>query len=658
MALSHLTDRVGQVLQHRYRILAPIGTGASASVYLADDVTLRRRVAVKMLHAALAQDDAFLRRFRAEAQAAAALNHPHVMAVYDWGEEDVPFLVTEYLGGGSLRGMLDQGRRLSPAQALLVGLDACRGLDYAHRQGFVHRDIKPANLLFDEEARLRIADFGLARALAEAAWTEPHGAVLGTARYASPEQARGEVLTGRSDVYSLALVMIEAVTGEVPFSSDTTLGTLMARVERPIEVPDALGPLRAPLLAGGATRAADRPDAAELTRLLLLAAEQLDRPAPLVLAGAVVHDRDVVADRDPTVLLPGATTLPPTALAPNGLPPNAMGAAAVAAAGAPTAAVPSGQPQILPDGPAGPPPPGATRTHRRRWPWVLLATALVAAALGAGAWWYSSSRTPVHTVPQLVGTNVNNLTPTIAGDHWAVQRSTVARDGTAPGQILEQQPAAGSRLAEHGVLSLLVSTGPPPVGVPQDLAGKTLVGAQSELQADGLSLGNVTSSYDETRADGIVIGLAPGVPAQLPKGSKVPLVVSKGAKPRTIPSIPVGTPVAQATSQLESLGLVVSTTSKPSTTVKQGGVLQVIPAAGAQVPKGSTVQLVISSGPPMVKIPDSIKGKSAAQAAAILQQLGLSVSGTKGSPLGKVKSTNPGIGSTVQVGTAVELIMH
>ena len=298
-----MTDRVGQVLSERYRLLAPIGTGASASVYLADDVTLRRRVAVKILHDALAGDEAFLRRFRAEAQAAAALNHPHIMSVFDWGHDDVPFLVTEYLGGGSLRTMLDHGRLLTPAQALMVGLEAARGLDYAHRRGFVHRDIKPANLLFDEEARLRIADFGLARALAEAAWTEPQGAVLGTARYASPEQARGETLDGRSDVYSLALVMIEAVTGTVPFAADTTIGTLMARVDQPVTVPEALGPLRAPLEAAGQPRPADRPDAATFTRLLMDAADDLDRPEPLVLAGAMVHDHDVLADRDPTVML-------------------------------------------------------------------------------------------------------------------------------------------------------------------------------------------------------------------------------------------------------------------------------------------------------------------------------------------------------------------
>ena len=268
MALSRLTDRVGQVLSDRYRLLAPIGTGASATVYLADDVTLRRRVAVKILHQGLSEDEAFLRRFRAEAQAAAALNHPNVMAVYDWGHDNVPFVVTEYLGGGSLRTMLDQGHRLSPAQALLVGLSAGRGLDYAHRRGFVHRDIKPANLLFDEEARLRIADFGLARALAEAAWTEPQGAVLGTARYASPEQARGETLDGRSDVYSLALVLIETVTGRVPFSGDTTIGTLMARVDRPVDVPESLGALRPALAAAGVPRPENRPDASEFTRSL------------------------------------------------------------------------------------------------------------------------------------------------------------------------------------------------------------------------------------------------------------------------------------------------------------------------------------------------------------------------------------------------------
>ncbi|MGH9275246.1 MAG: protein kinase domain-containing protein, partial [Acidimicrobiales bacterium] len=270
MVVSRMTDQIGRVLSGRYRIIAPLGTGSSAQVYLADDVRLRRRVAVKLLHAALAEDESFLRRFRAEAQAAAALSHPNIVAVYDWGDDHgTPYIVTEYLSGGTLRSVLDDGGRLTPSQALLVGLEATRALDYAHRRGFVHRDVKPANLMFGEEGRLRVADFGLARALAEAAWTEPQGAVLGTARYASPEQAQGEPVDGRADVYSLGLVLIEAVTGSVPFTADTTIATLMARVGKAVPVPDDLGPLQKPLLRAGQPTPADRPDAGELAIALM-----------------------------------------------------------------------------------------------------------------------------------------------------------------------------------------------------------------------------------------------------------------------------------------------------------------------------------------------------------------------------------------------------
>jgi hypothetical protein len=327
-------------------------------------------VAAKVLHAALADDEAFLRRFRAEARAAAALNHPNIMAVYDWGQDpDVPYLITEYLGGGSLRALLNQSGPLTPAQALMVGLEAARGLEYAHRRGFVHRDIKPANLLFDEDARLRIADFGLARALAEATWTEPVGAVLGTAKYASPEQARGESLDGRSDVYSLALVVVEAATGRVPFAADTTIGTLMARVDRDTPVPDELGALAGPLRWAGAADPARRPDAAEFGAALMAAASAYDRPAPLALAGARLPDDVVVIDLDPTerVPRPGEAPAPTGDPAPNG--PGGPGVAAVAglagvagavtgAAGAAGFAGLAATPPVAPLGVGGPTVPG------------------------------------------------------------------------------------------------------------------------------------------------------------------------------------------------------------------------------------------------------------------------------------------------------------
>src|SRR5215471_14015083 len=286
MAISGVADLTGRVLASRYRLLAPIGAGASGRVYVADDVRLKRRVGVKVLHLALAEDAGFLRRFRAEAQVAASLNHPNVMAVYDWGEDDVPFMVLELLTGGSLRGMLDANARLSPSQAAHVGRQVTSALEYAHARGVVHRDIKPANLLFDEHGIVRVADFGLARALAEASWTEPAGTVVGTARYAAPEQATGAPLDGRADLYSLAVVLVEAVTGTVPAIADTAIGTLAARTHTPLVAPLALGRLGPVVERAGRPDPAERyPDAAVMRAALADAARALPPPQPLPLAG-------------------------------------------------------------------------------------------------------------------------------------------------------------------------------------------------------------------------------------------------------------------------------------------------------------------------------------------------------------------------------------
>src|SRR5215470_6596312 len=236
---SAVSDLAGRVLAGRYLLHSAVGTGASGRVYVAEDTRLKRRVAVKILHAALAEDAAFLRRFRAEAQVAASLHHPHIVTVHDWGEDEVPFMVLELLEGGSLRSMLDQGTLLTVPQAARVGRDVASALEYAHTREVLHRDIKPANLLFDEHGVVRVADFGLARALAEASWTEPAGGMLGTARYASPEQATG-----------------------VQLAADTTLGMLHARTQRPLIAPDELGPLAAVIDRAGRLQPDERyPDA-------------------------------------------------------------------------------------------------------------------------------------------------------------------------------------------------------------------------------------------------------------------------------------------------------------------------------------------------------------------------------------------------------------
>ncbi len=269
-------------------------------MYLAEDVSLHRRVAVKLLHAGLGADRRFARRFESEARSSAQLNHPHVLAVYDWSDTDPAYLVCELLEGGSLRSMLDAAGAISPSQALLVGLHTAQGLAYAHGRGFVHRDIKPANLLFDRDARLRIADFGIARAVAEAAWTEPEGALMGTARYAAPEQASGGMIDGRTDVYGLALSLVEAVTGEVPMTAPSALATMLLRQDVDLVVPESLGPLGPALEAAGRADPSRRSDAATLTRDLHAAATSMPRPRPLPLAPIDVDGLiDEARRRDP-----------------------------------------------------------------------------------------------------------------------------------------------------------------------------------------------------------------------------------------------------------------------------------------------------------------------------------------------------------------------
>src|SRR4029453_6617732 len=276
MALSGLTDLAGRVLADRYRLLAPIGSGGRGRVDGAHDVRLRRRVAVKVLHGALADDAGFLRHFRAEAQLAASLHHPNIMGVYDWGEDQVPFMVLELLPGGSLRGMLDEGMRLTPSQAAYVGEQVADALSYAHARRLVHRDIKPANLLFDEHGTVRVADFGLARALAEASWTEPTGALVGTAPYAAPEQGTDATLDGRADLYALGVVLVESVTGRVPDVADTLIGTLAIRARTPLVAPEEVGALAPVVERAGRIRPSERyPDAMTMAHALADASRHL-----------------------------------------------------------------------------------------------------------------------------------------------------------------------------------------------------------------------------------------------------------------------------------------------------------------------------------------------------------------------------------------------
>jgi serine/threonine-protein kinase len=686
VATSHLSVLVGRVLAGRYRLVAPLGTGASARVYLADDVQLQRRVAVKVLHEGMADDPGFLKRFGAEALAAAALNHPNIMHVYDSGTDaGLPYLVCEYLGGGSLQAMLAAGHRLSPSQALVVGLEVARGLDYAHHQGLVHRDIKPGNLLFGEDGRLRIADFGLARAIAEAAWTEPQGMLVGTVRYAAPEQARGRSVDGRADVYSLAVVLIEAVTGVAPFQADTATATLMARCETDLPVPEAMGRLRPVLERAGRLDPTDRADAGELELGFLAAAEDMDRPDPLPLVGALDPEaasaaadltnldlealvesaaepdrptngeRPVVVPDDLTVVMPlagGEDAAPSSASSSTGsivdIPLDSDPAPLDPSKPSDVAAVP----------PA--PPGGPTPARRRRWarPVGVLAAFVVLAAAAVGGWLVF--HTPSAPVPKVVGLNYREARERLVGKGWTVTTELQRRDGTKVDEVIGQRPRTGTDLERGRRVTLQVSRGntlvvlPPLVNVPEQQALDALGKAGLEVDPD------IARPNDEQVPAGTVISARtrPRVDAsdQLPKGSVVTLTVSAGPAPRSVPDGLVGQSYDAGVQALAAVQLKAEKVEAYSDQ-PVGQVLSAAPAAGEKVRRDSTVRLTVSKGPEPKPIPNVV-GMTVFEASEALAARGFAVSGVQGSTLRSVRATDPPAGGAHPPGTAVQLITH
>jgi serine/threonine-protein kinase len=620
VATSRIVDHVGRVLGDRYRLVAPIGTGASAHVFLADDVSLRRRVAVKVLHAALADDESFLRRFRREAQSAAALNHPHIMRVFDWGEaEDGPYVVLEHLAGGSVRDLLDRGVRLTPEQAVHVGLQAARGLEYAHRRGLVHRDIKPANLLFDDEGRLCIADFGLARALAEAAWTEPAGAVLGTARYASPEQAQGSSVDGKADVYSLALVLVEAVTGRVPFAADTTIATLMARVGATLDPPPELGPLGPVVQAAAAPEPADRFDSAALVAALETVAGELPVAAPIPV---------VVADEVATTVVPAA---------PNDLTEHGPTAARLYDREADSAPVLSRE---------------ATR-RRRRWPWFALVAAIALIAAAGGAYAVTEAAKPSHPVPVLRSKTVDQARAEVADEKLKVRVAREEFDEAVPaGQILDQDPSGG-KLKEGESIRVVVSKGAAPRDVPA-LDGLDQAGATQRLTEAGFTP-KFAGRFDDAAAKGAVLDWQPRGPQA--KGTEILVTVSEGPAPKPLPDTTDKT-WEEASKLLADAGLVPVRKDVFDEKVEVGKVVSTTPVATTPVQRGARITVNVSKGPEEVPVPNVV-GRSVEEAKAAIVAAGLQVDGVFGpAKANRVFQTDPGAGVKVKRGTAVALYVR
>ncbi len=632
----------GRMLGGRYRLGGVIGTGGSGTVYLADDLSLGRQVAVKVLHSSLVGDQAFVERFRAEARLVASLADPHVVAIYDWGVDGQAYLVTEYLGGGSLRSILSSGRTLTPSQMLMVALEACRALDHAHRQGIIHRDVKPANLLFGQDARLRIADFGLADALTGSASRELFGGggVIGTARYASPEQAQGHPLDGRSDVYALALCMVEAVTGHLPFVADTIADTLAARVGQNVPIPEALGPLVPAVASAGTADVENRPSARELGRLLLDVAGRMSRPEPLPLVG------------------PGEVgAAPMPGEAEHGAPSVFTDPGPATRAHSPIQA----HSPVLGQTPARAASP--VRPRRRRWRGALLvATLLVGAVVGVSVL-LSAGRTTTRAVPALVNTSGDSARSLLTELGWLVEERYDRRDDTLEGQVLSMQPAGGARLEAGETVVLVVSLGPARMPVPDDLVGVSLEEAGRRLDDAGLTLGTVSTQKDEATAAGLVISVTT-IDETVPQGSAIDLLVSGGPLPRVVPEGLVGLMPADVVAELITLRLAPTMGEEYDEWVAAGRVARVEPVGGTRIEVDDDVRVVVSLGAEPRAVP-SMEGLSLAAAESRLAASGFRSVVVEGLPDGDdvdralqvVVSQTPSAGRREMPSTTVTLVV-
>ena len=527
------------MLGERYRVTRMVSAGANALIVDAVDVELDRPVTIKLVRPEWAESAEFRERFSAEMRTMSSLSHPNVAAVHDWGEEVIGkrttvYVVVEYLAGGSLRDLFDRGRHLDPSQALMVGLEACRGLDFAHRRGLVHTELIPSKLVFGDDRRLRIVDFGLARLLGERHWAEPATVPTHVARYSSPEQALAQPVDGKTDVYSLALVLVEAVTGAVPFAARSTVATLSARVGKLMPVSADLGSLAAVLEKAGRPDPEDRSTAGEFGRGLVKAAENLPRPAPIpiLVAGLFAADPSTLRrPDDPT----GGITRPAGEAGPRLRSPPPGPPAPAAPAAAPPAHARSGtRPRRLsspPDPTTRPPrsPPG----RRRR---SCTTATPIGPSTSSPSWPGRRRRAPRR--PATTATVPEQLQPTPTP-----RRQSADRNGR------RRRPRRRRRrwLAWLGALLVLGALGglaylayvlfrTPTHEVPQ-LAGLTEADAQAQTAEFDWELDVQRERSDEEPDPGDIIRTAPEAGERLAEGEPFLVIVSEGPEFRALPDV-------------------------------------------------------------------------------------------------------------------------
>ncbi|WP_031067818.1 Stk1 family PASTA domain-containing Ser/Thr kinase, partial [Streptomyces sp. NRRL WC-3742] len=665
----------------RYELGGVLGRGGMAEVYLAHDTRLGRSVAVKTLRADMARDPSFQARFRREAQSAASLNHPAIVAVYDTGEDyidgiSIPYIVMEYVEGSTLRELLHSGRRLLPERALEMTIGILQALEYSHRAGIVHRDIKPANVMLTRQGNVKVMDFGIARAMGDAGMTMTQtSAVIGTAQYLSPEQAKGEQVDARSDLYSTGCLLYELLTVRPPFVGDSPVAVAYQHVREEPQPPSVFDPEVRPevdaiVLKALAKERDYRYQSADEMRddierfldgLPVAAAQQ----AAYGMGGYGYDQNGYPQQHDPygqTNVLPqqagGAQT---TVL------PQAGGQGGYGQQGGyqddygQTYA--GGQGGGQDDGPGGR---RGAQPKKSNTSWILLAIAAVLVLVGtffvAQAMFADKKDTAKVTAPTLVGKTLPDArtTATAAGSKLVVtegEKIACPDANVKKDQVCTQNPAAGSQVAENATITVQLSSGPAKAPVPT-VTGKPKDQATKAMNDAGFA--NVTTEYkdDDTAAQDTVTAQDPAAGSNADPSTPVKLTVSQGKSKVSVPNV-VGQQKDDAVNQLQSAGFQVdaSKTTPTNDPTKANTVAQQSVAPNTKAPANTKISLTIFKAQDKPQIPP-LQNVKLSEAGDKLSKLGLTYTVVAGpqDPNAIVVQSNPGAGSQVEPNSQVQLI--
>ena len=615
---------VGRIVDGRYRVESRLARGGMATVYEATDLRLDRTVALKIMHPGLADDSDFVSRFVREAKSAARLSDPHVVAVYDQGEDNgLVYLVMEYVPGRTVRDVLRQYGRLSAEQALTILDPVLQALDAAHSAGFVHRDIKPENVLLTDDGRVKVADFGLARAISSATATAAtQGLLIGTVAYLSPEQVERGIADARSDVYGAGILLYEMLTGTVPFAGETPLAVAYQHVNAVVPVPSTIRPGVPPRLDSIVARATarDADDRYQSAAAFLDEVRDTRRTLPTPRAFGVTEDQAatlVVPIDRPETSLTARTSTSPTAR------------------------------------PTTPPTP-VVRRRRRRGAISLVVLLAIGAIVAGAAWAFGAAKTV--QMPGVTGLTVSAAQAKLTPLELTLDAGeTEFSETVASGKIISTNPVAGTDARQGSTVSAVVSRGPERYAVPA-VAGMSVDEATAALADASLTVGAKTPVYDAKTPAGLVVSTTPPAGVKLKRDQAVGLVVSKGPAPVPVPSL-AGKSAESATASLTKLGLKVATADAYSKKVPTGNVISSSPKAGIAVPLGGTVTIVVSKGPPPVVVPDLYR-TAEADARATLTALGFKVTVTYPigfTPFGRVVRQSADAGTTLPWGSTIEI---